>query len=772
MTNQTTTAADQLRSVALELIDEVEGHNPRERFDADELAALAKSISEHGVLSPVALEPGEGGRYRLIAGHRRVRAARAAGLAEVPALVRSGADAGTRRVWALTENVMREDLTPLEEARALADIRKGSGLGTQGALAQALGVSPGWVSERTRLLKLPGPVQELIGQGKVPLGLVGRLEHMAKASPSVCEAVAVLVAEAHIEARLVETAPQAAVDRVRRTEWAGDQPLAVPMPLSGHGFYSSLNVEDLPLAEEVRTAYIQAAERPWVRFEVADTDACRALGALLEFPEVPGSHQAAAYVCDAEVLADRVKVQAEAARRRAEERAQREIAAGRPDPRTPDPHAGLSAEEREKAVKAERAKERQGAKDASWAAYRENTATGIALAKAFARPALSLEQARLLARLVLSYLDEAGPDGLRLCAPGWNRIETRTLKDGTVREKVAYLSRPDAKQKALEWVVEPSTPEEVLGRVLQAYLSMLYANQEAVPKSDRGSPGGYFAHGGGPTRALAAAVSKGVVAEPTRERVHAVHRAAEEREAEIRASMARRASVDLDDEDEADEMPDPAEGRGASSEPAEQVEVPGPEDPGEADWPECAECGHPLDPDEAEGEVCETCTPPEGEEAAEAAPAQAQAAEPLEAKIAELVRRVDALDEASLAALPPQIAWRGEAGPGQVALSALNAQQAEWAMQVTAALADPGGEPDAPAQGAPEETVQLALRISGALAPEMLDAVAPDVDWSCAEASLRALGAQELADVVEALSLELDPETLEMVRAQGEAEAA
>ena len=95
------------------------GTSPGKSFDSEALSELADSISQHGVLQPLLLRPLLTGGYRIVAGERRWRAARMAGLTEVPAIIREMSDA-EEMLFALIENLQREDLTPLEEARATA----------------------------------------------------------------------------------------------------------------------------------------------------------------------------------------------------------------------------------------------------------------------------------------------------------------------------------------------------------------------------------------------------------------------------------------------------------------------------------------------------------------------------------------------------------------------------------------------------------------------------------------------------------------------------
>lgn len=140
---------------------------PRVEFPEETLAALARSIREVGVLQPVVVRSHDGG-YELVVGERRLRAAKLAGLATIPAIVREGDDSESLRE-ALIENIHREDLAPLELASAFQELLEELGV-TQETLAERLGYSRAHVANTIRLLSLPGEVQQLLADGKVQAG--------------------------------------------------------------------------------------------------------------------------------------------------------------------------------------------------------------------------------------------------------------------------------------------------------------------------------------------------------------------------------------------------------------------------------------------------------------------------------------------------------------------------------------------------------------------------------------------------------------------------
>ena len=161
------TDTDELRELPVELIV-ANPRQPRRRFDEDALQALAGSLGERGVLQPVLVRAKPGGTYELVAGERRWRAAQIAGLEKIPALVRSRGDAESLEL-ALIENMAREDLNPIEEARACAALVEELGL-TREDVGLRVGRGRVAVSNLMRLLDLPDEVIEQLEQGALSEG--------------------------------------------------------------------------------------------------------------------------------------------------------------------------------------------------------------------------------------------------------------------------------------------------------------------------------------------------------------------------------------------------------------------------------------------------------------------------------------------------------------------------------------------------------------------------------------------------------------------------
>lgn len=151
-------------------ISEIEPNRdqPRKEFDSEALSELADSISQHGVLQPLLLRPLLTGGYRIVAGERRWRAARMAGLTEVPAIIREMSDA-EEMLFALIENLQREDLTPLEEARGYRTLIEAQDF-TQEEVSKAVGKSRPTITNALRLLNLPEDIQGMLERGEITAG--------------------------------------------------------------------------------------------------------------------------------------------------------------------------------------------------------------------------------------------------------------------------------------------------------------------------------------------------------------------------------------------------------------------------------------------------------------------------------------------------------------------------------------------------------------------------------------------------------------------------
>ena len=192
---------------------------PRKTFDDETLAELSASIAEHGLLQPIAVRPKPSGGYLIVAGERRWRASRMAGLTEVPVIIKDVTDEQAMEL-ALVENLQREDLDPVEEAAGIRELMIRCDL-TQEQAARKLGKSRSALANSLRLLSLPETVLELlksgfitIGHAKVVLGLP---------TPELQEEAAQMIADNQLNVRQAEAL-------CKKLAKPAKEPVAAPLP--------------------------------------------------------------------------------------------------------------------------------------------------------------------------------------------------------------------------------------------------------------------------------------------------------------------------------------------------------------------------------------------------------------------------------------------------------------------------------------------------------------------------------------------------------------
>jgi ParB family chromosome partitioning protein len=197
---------------------------PRRAFEREALAALGDSIRLHGLLHPIVVQR-DGDTYSLVAGERRLRAAQLAGVSSIPAIVRPAAESSRHQLeMALTENLLRTDLNPMEEAAAYARLSDAFGL-THEAIALRLGRSRSGISNAIRLLDLPAPVQEAVADSRLTASHARALLVLPLAADQ--EAIAALVIEDSLNVRDTERAVQ---ERLTRATAPPRQPTPAAAP--------------------------------------------------------------------------------------------------------------------------------------------------------------------------------------------------------------------------------------------------------------------------------------------------------------------------------------------------------------------------------------------------------------------------------------------------------------------------------------------------------------------------------------------------------------
>ena len=460
------TRTPEVRLVPLGEIQIADGGNPRRRFDEQALSELAASIGQHGVLQPLVVSTHDGG-YTLIAGERRYRAAKLAGLTQVPVSVR---DAGEQAIeLAVDENLHRQDLDPVEEAHAFQTILQ-SGRLSKKALAERVSKSPQYVNERLRLLDLPEPIQQAVADGSIPVRLAKPLIAMAKVSEAVATACVELVVKGVADVADLEERPERVIGCLGDYEWPDPQPLA--LALSSYQHYT---LDSLPLpdgCDDIRERVEAFGEPVGFSFGQEEADAARSYGCLLECKH--DRFWSSSFITDPAFVADRVRLQLDQLERQAK-RAQREAERQQP----------AATAEAVDVEKEQRRQERQQKSEAKEAATAANFELGRKLQLRYDAPKITTPVAKLLALLILDRdADKLAGRGLRYVREDWQIVEPFVSRGKTV-EKARYPEASEAADALYAAIERARTPEQVIGRLLQALIAAHAADEDALPQSRR-----------------------------------------------------------------------------------------------------------------------------------------------------------------------------------------------------------------------------------------------------------------------------------------------
>jgi len=503
--------------------------NPRGEFSEEDIAELVASVEQRGVIQPVLCIEDEAGGLELVAGYRRFAACKVAGQEVIPFHIRDAAD---RDGDALTENMIRSDMTEIAEARALKRYAGANGL-NQKDLAKRIGKDPSFISGRFKMLRLPESVQDVFVTGKPGISVVPTLETIAKVSEGAAVKLAEMAAgDAEFE-RTLRRDPRAAISNLQaalsdergtiKTEEGevlrppGDGELTV-IDISGHR--GGVDVDELAMASDRREellahmeAIANSEERAYayqnelsVYLDDADFDALRALGVLLEFESEWGGPTR--YCFDSAAVLDRVEQRIETAAAEAKAREEEEIKAAREQaekagedvPEDVDP-----AELRAQREKEERAKERAKAKKKQEKTRSTNLDLGRRLLKRRSRKRSEKrrrELVRALAIMVVEADDHLAGLGPRLTYEAWQDVTYKTLKNGETREKVTHLDPREATARLVKDLEGAKALDDVLDVIGDALVGAVYASEDELPMSRRvcGYSGG-IAHGAhGPAR--------------------------------------------------------------------------------------------------------------------------------------------------------------------------------------------------------------------------------------------------------------------------------
>jgi ParB/RepB/Spo0J family partition protein len=457
--------------IPISKIDVEQGFNARTHMDEKELEGLAASLGTAGVVQPLSVRPGKGDRFTLVAGHRRFAAAQQAGLKEVPIVVSEG----NAHLSSLVENIHREELDPIDAALGLRALAGELNLETNKAIAEKVGKSTPWVSERLRLLSLPTGVQRYIAEGFVPIDGERLLRDIAVVSPRVAECVCELAKRQGDKGRYF-------IDRF------GDI-FAGTAEAHFNNKPTMISVRRVPvsviakgkkrreLTERLHAISPYKSDDPGIRFGDAEIDAARALGCLVEHRiERRGMASTTAFITDVTVAADLfdrgLEQLEEAAKKKAEEEEawkghRKELG---------------ESEKDERAAKREEAKARKEIAEIGNEEVAGKLLTGRTGAR---RKQHGLARAKALALLFIDDNPQLAGAGLRLTLPALRDIEVKELKSGKERKKVIWSDAEQCREELRRRVNEASTEARVIEVMAEAIVATIVVDQEQLPQSKR-----------------------------------------------------------------------------------------------------------------------------------------------------------------------------------------------------------------------------------------------------------------------------------------------
>ena len=460
-------------------IEVVEGFNPRTHMDPDALARLAGSLGKTDVVQPLTVRPIDGGKFAVIAGHRRLKAAEMAGIEKVPVHVREGGDALTA---ALVENHHREDLDPIDTARGLQALAEELNLTTHKKIAEELEVSDSWVSQHLRLLNLPEGVQSYIAEGHVPVEAERDLRGIAKVSPRIAECICELAKRRKVKSREFVVNFGDLFEAVAQARFEDKPTMIDPSAVKLSDVIADpkkrCDLGDRHLAARPYTH----TDNPTLRFGEAEVDAARAAGCLVEHEVDHGEWSSTvAFITDVEFAADLAERVVERIEKEAAERKKREeewhSRSNGGEPLTP---------EKQKEQRQAAHKERQ---EKAVAARTWNGTVGTNLVKrrgGTSRKQFALARVKAMAIALITDNPTLAARGLRLVTSQLQEVEVKQLKTtGKTKEKVSYADVEQSTAYLVKRVVDASSVNEVAEIVGDAMVASLLADENELPQSKR-----------------------------------------------------------------------------------------------------------------------------------------------------------------------------------------------------------------------------------------------------------------------------------------------
>jgi ParB/RepB/Spo0J family partition protein len=472
--------------VDIDLIDVVDKFNARQKFPKEELEELAGTIKETGLVQPIKVKRKPDGRFDLVAGERRFRAAKIAGCKTIEITLSTGNPV----TETLVENIHRSNLNPIETALGLKAFAEEHNLGTNKKIGAKVRKREDWVGAHLRLLKLPKSVQRYIAAGDVPAEAEPLLRPIAEVSPKVAAIICEAGKQRGYSGRQFIERFGDIFEELPRMEGLKNVPTMIAVPR----FHLSEvmldldheNKEHKELIDKVLAAfpsyYYRADTDPQVQLADPEIDRARAAGVLVEHSN---GRFSSAFLVDREFALDLVHSAIERRTKEGEEEKKRQAVR----------QEELKAQRKEQRKKAnEERKERgelspqaQAKADAEYA-VRYNEILGGTLLKRRTGGKVkkhALARAKLVSHLFVDQNESLAGRGLRFTIDKLRQVERTPLKKGGFKEKITYATDEECTAELRRRIDNARTETEVNEVLSEAIFAAVLADNKAEPQSRR-----------------------------------------------------------------------------------------------------------------------------------------------------------------------------------------------------------------------------------------------------------------------------------------------
>lgn len=471
--------------IDINLIDIVDDFNARKKFPKDELEQLAGTIEETGLVQPVKVKKKADGRFDLVAGERRLRAAKIAGRKKIEITLSTGNPV----TESLVENIQRSNLNPIETAFGLKAFAEEHNLDTYKKIGAKARKSEEWVGAHMRLLKLPKGVQRYIAAGDVPMEAESLLRPIAEVSPKVAAFICEAGKREQLKGRQFVQRFGELFEKAPHIEGMKKVPTMIGVPR----FRLSEVIPDLDpeskehqeLIEKALSAFytfrpIGSEKDPQVQLGETEIDRARAAGVLVEHVE---GHFSRAFIVDRELAVDLVHSAIERRTKEREEEAKQEAIR----------QEELKVQRREDRRKAksngEISPQAQAKADAEYA-VRCNEALGRSLlerrngGKGKGKKH-ALSRAKLVAHLYVDQNPDLAGRGLRFTVDKLRDVQRTPLKKGGSKEKITYATDEECTAELRRRIEGARSETEVNEVLTEAIFAAVLSDNRAEPRSRR-----------------------------------------------------------------------------------------------------------------------------------------------------------------------------------------------------------------------------------------------------------------------------------------------